>query len=321
MPQGASSRLITINIGVGVIMDKTRTAEDTLEQARQIMSEDSRQAQDRRLFSPRKIEIFNSSHTCLEALDEYRFLNNCEAERMLPGIINNPVQKVVAAASSEDNTDMVFSKPRNLGVVFSGGPAPGGHNVIAGLFDEMKRFNADSKMFGFLKGPEGLLEDRYIEITKEIVDAHRNMGGFSMINTGRTKIDSGSKMEKALTACRNLDLDALVVIGGDDSNTNAAFLAQHFKSSGIKVIGIPKTIDGDIQVKTEDGHVLCATSFGFHSAARAFAENISNLASDGSSDVKYWHVCKVMGRVASHLTLETALQTHVNLAPDRRGIS
>ncbi len=296
-------------------MDNTRQiAESVLEEARRTMNEDSRQAQERRKFSPRKIDIFNASYSCLESLSEYRFLNNSEAERMLPGIINNPVQQVVAVPSPDEDLKAVFSKLRNIGVVFSGGPAPGGHNVIAGLFDEMKRYNADSKMFGFIKGPEGLLENRYIEITKALVDAHRNMGGFSMIKTGRTKIDSGSKMESALTACRNLDLDALVIIGGDDSNTNAAFLAQHFKSSGIKVIGIPKTIDGDIQVKTGDGKVLCATSFGFHSAARAFAENISNLANDGSSDIKYWHVCKVMGRVASHLTLETALQTHVNLA-------
>ncbi len=141
----------------------------------------------------------------------------------------------------------------------------------------MKRFNSRSKMFGFIKGPEGLLENRYIEITAELVDNHRNMGGFDMIKTGRAKMDSGSKMELALTVCRGLNLEALVIIGGDDSNTNAAFLAQHFKSSGIKVIGIPKTIDGDIQVKTDQGKVLCATSFGFHSAARAFAQNISNL--------------------------------------------
>lgn len=287
---------------------------DVGEQTLQTMNEDSREILARRRFSPEKIDIFNASHTCLETLNEYRFLKDTEAERMLPGIINNPVQQVITDSNPDENAKVEFSKPRHIGVVFSGGPAPGGHNVIAGLFDEMKRFNNASKMFGFIKGPEGLLENRYIEITAGLVDTHRNMGGFNMIKTGRTKIDSGSKMELALTVCKGLKLDALVIIGGDDSNTNAAFLAQHFKSSGIKVIGIPKTIDGDIQVKTENGKVLCATSFGFHSAARAFAQNISNLANDGSSDIKYWHVCKVMGRVASHLTLETALQTHVNLA-------
>lgn len=287
---------------------------DVWAQALKTMNEDSRETLARRRFSPEKIDIFNASHTSLEALNEYRFLKNTEAERMLPGIINNPVQQVIIDSNPDEHATVQFSKPRHIGVVFSGGPAPGGHNVIAGLFDEMKRFNIASKMFGFIKGPEGLLENRYIEITAGLVDTHRNMGGFNMIKTGRTKIDSGSKMELALTVCKGLKLDALVIIGGDDSNTNAAFLAQHFKSSGIKVIGIPKTIDGDIQVKTENGKVLCATSFGFHSAARAFAQNISNLANDCSSDIKYWHVCKVMGRVASHLTLETALQTHVNIA-------
>ncbi|WP_319574457.1 6-phosphofructokinase [uncultured Desulfobacter sp.] len=287
---------------------------DVWAQALKTMNEDSRETLARRRFSPEKIDIFNASHTSLEALNEYRFLKNTEAERMLPGIINNPVQQVIIDSNPDEHATVQFSKPRHIGVVFSGGPAPGGHNVIAGLFDEMKRFNSASKMFGFIKGPEGLLENRYIEITAGLVDTHRNMGGFNMIKTGRTKIDSGSKMELALTVCKGLKLDALVIIGGDDSNTNAAFLAQHFKSSGIKVIGIPKTIDGDIQVKTENGKVLCATSFGFHSAARAFAQNISNLANDCSSDIKYWHVCKVMGRVASHLTLETALQTHVNIA-------
>jgi len=287
---------------------------DVRAKALQIMNEDSMETQSRRRFSPEKIDIFNASHTSLETLNEYRFLKDTEAERMLPGIINNRVQKVLRNPNPDDNAKAGFSKPRHIGVVFSGGPAPGGHNVIAGLFDEMKRFNSASKMFGFIKGPEGMLENRYIEITAGLVDTHRNMGGFNMIKTGRTKIDSGSKMELALTVCKGLKLDALVIIGGDDSNTNAAFLAQHFKSSGIKVIGIPKTIDGDIQVKTEDGKVLCATSFGFHSAARAFAQNIANLSNDGSSDIKYWHVCKVMGRVASHLTLETALQTHVNVA-------
>ena len=285
-----------------------------LEAARHVMSNDSMETLARRSFTPKKIDIFNSDFSILESREQYRFINDTEAERMLPGIINNPVQQVVTTDPVSDDIEAEFKKKRHIGVVFSGGPAPGGHNVIAGLFDEIKRYNESSRMFGFLQGPDGLLEDRHIEITQELVDKYRNMGGFTMIKTGRTKIDSGEKMQKALTTCKGLDLDALVIIGGDDSNTNAAFLAQHFKSSGIKVIGIPKTIDGDIQVKTDDGQTLCAISFGFHSAARAFARNISNLSNDGSSDIKYWHVCKVMGRVASHLTLESALQTHVNLS-------
>ncbi len=268
----------------------------------------------RRSFVPKKIQIFTQGYSLLKDQPQYRFSNDKEAQKVLPDIINNKVQKVTPSGKLSETQKQNFSKKRNTGVVFSGGPAPGGHNVIAGLFDEIKKYNPESKLFGFLMGTDGLIESQYIEITKEIVDTHRNMGGFSMIKTGRTKIDSNKKMDSSLKTCMNLGLEALVVIGGDDSNTNAAFLAQYFKKSGIKVIGVPKTIDGDIQVTTDDGDVLCAISFGFHSAARAFSQNISNLSNDGQSTVKYWHVCKVMGRVASHLTLETALQTHATLS-------
>ncbi len=272
---------------------------------------------ERRSFSPKKIKIFSSGFSEIIDCPEHVFSSDQEARKVLPDIIDNPVQKLVANNDNEnnkENTKRIFSKQRNIGVVFSGGPAPGGHNVIAGLYDEIKKYNPGSKLYGFLLGPNGLLESKYVEITESLVDAHRNIGGFSMIKTGRTKIDSKDKMELALKTCMKLNLDALVIIGGDDSNTNAAFLAQHFKTSSIKVIGIPKTIDGDIQVKTDRGEVLCAISFGFDTAARAFSQNISNLTSDGNSDVKYWHVCKVMGRVASHLTLECAFQTHANLS-------
>jgi pyrophosphate--fructose-6-phosphate 1-phosphotransferase len=146
-----------------------------------------------------------------------------------------------------------------------------------------------------------------------MVDAYRNLGGFTMIKTGRTKIDTDKKMTLSKATCKALKLDALVVVGGDDSNTNAAFLAQEMFSDGIQVIGVPKTIDGDIQVRDARGDILCAMSFGFHTAARSFAKSISNLTTDCSSDVKYWHICKVMGRVASHLALEVALQTHANM--------
>ena len=268
----------------------------------------------RRLFSPQKIQIFNKEYSLLEEQVQYRFTNDEEALKVLPDIIHNNVQKIVPNEGPSEAQKNNFSKKRNIGVVFSGGPAPGGHNVIAGLYDEVKRYNPESKVFGFLMGTDGLIDSRYMEITRELVDAHRNMGGFSMIKTGRTKIDSKKKMDASLQTCKKLGLDALVVIGGDDSNTNAAFLAQHYKASGIRVIGVPKTIDGDIQVESDDGDVLCAISFGFHSAARAFAQNISNLSTDCESTVKYWHICKVMGRVASHLTLESALQTHATLS-------
>ncbi len=269
---------------------------------------------ERRSFSPKKIKIFSSRYTHIKNCPEYKFSNNKEAEKMLPDIVDNQVQKLISGDGETKAEKDSFKKRRNIGVFFSGGPAPGGHNVIAGLYDEIKKYNSESRLFGFLSGPDGLLESKYVEITKSLVDAYRNMGGFTMIKTGRTKIDSKDKMDISLKTCMDLELDALVVIGGDDSNTNAAFLAQRFKNAGIKVIGVPKTIDGDIQVNTDDKETLCAISFGFHTAARAFSQNISNLTNDASSDTKYWHVCKVMGRVASHLTLECAFQTHANLS-------
>jgi pyrophosphate--fructose-6-phosphate 1-phosphotransferase len=269
---------------------------------------------ERRSFSPRKISIFAGSTTGLIPAPEHRFDRDREAQRLLPDIIDNPVQKLVSGENNSDTQKKRFFTPKHIGVVFSGGPAPGGHNVIAGIFDEAKRYNPDSRVIGFLRGPDGLIDSQWVEITASLVDTYRNMGGFSMIKTGRTKIDSPEKIKKALQTCTALGLHALVIIGGDDSNTNAAFLAQAFKEAGIKVIGVPKTIDGDIQVKTCDGESLCAISFGFHSAAVAFSRNISNLTTDTGSDVKYWHICKVMGRVASHLTLECAFQTHANLS-------
>ncbi|WP_300462849.1 6-phosphofructokinase [Desulfobacula sp.] len=280
----------------------------------QAISDVNAETIERQSFSPRKIKIFSSTYTTIHACPEYTFQQDTEAQKLLPDIIDNMVQKIVPGDDKSTEVRQAFGIPRNLGVVFSGGPAPGGHNVIAGLYDEAKKHNPASRIFGFLLGPDGILESKYVEITQSLVDAHRNMGGFSMIKTGRTKIDSKTKMELSLKTCRALGLEALVVIGGDDSNTNAAFLAQQFISAGIQVIGVPKTIDGDIQVKTDEGQMLCAISFGFHSAARAFSQNISNLTTDAGSDTKYWHICKVMGRVASHLTLECAFQTHANLS-------
>jgi len=280
----------------------------------QVTSDVNTETIERRSFSPKKIKIFSSLYTDIKACPEFKFTNDKEAERLLPDIIHNTVQKIVPGDEKKETDKQAFKVRRNIGVFFSGGPAPGGHNVIAGLYDEIKKYNPESKLFGFLFGPDGLLESKYIEITQSLVDTYRNMGGFSMIKTGRTKIDSQEKMDLSLKTCIALELDALVVIGGDDSNTNAAFLAQKFKRAGIQVIGVPKTIDGDIQIKTDDKETLCAVSFGFHTAARAFSQNISNLTTDASSDIKYWHICKVMGRVASHLTLECAFQTHANLS-------
>ena len=268
---------------------------------------------ERRSYSPLRCEVFSHPYTILEETDRYRFELDRQAEKMLPDIIANKVQLVRGKDSVDPGIEGAYRKKRNIGIVFSGGPAPGGHNVIAGLYDAAKQANPESKVFGFLMGPDGIIENECIELSDEPVNRYRNLGGFTMIKTGRTKIDSNEKMTLSRETCRQLGLEALVVVGGDDSNTNAAFLAQEMMADGVQVLGVPKTIDGDIQVRCNRGEVLCAMSFGFHTAARAFASAVGNLCTDSSSDVKYWHVCKVMGRVASHLALEVALQTHANL--------
>ena len=268
---------------------------------------------DRRAYIPPKCEVFSFPYTTLEEDDTYRFEIDKEAQKQLPDIIGNKLQTITGCGELDQACKDVYCRRRNIGIVFSGGPAPGGHNVIAGLWDAAKEANPDTKIFGFILGPDGIIENEAVELTQELVDAYRNLGGFTMIKTGRTKIDSNEKMRLSRQTCQSLELDALVIVGGDDSNTNAAFLAQELGNDGIQVIGVPKTIDGDIQVRDATGRVLCAMSFGFHTAARAFASSISNLCTDASSDVKYWHICKVMGRVASHLALEVALQSHANM--------
>ena len=268
---------------------------------------------ERRKYSPPKCDVFTSSYTMLKDNDDFKFSIDGEARKQLPDIINNKVKSIVGLESPEESVKQRYGKKYTIGVVFSGGPAPGGHNVIAGLYDAAKKANPETRIFGFILGPDGIIENEAIEITGDLVDSYRNLGGFTMIKTGRAKIDTKEKMALSRETCKSLGLDALVIVGGDDSNTNAAFLAQELIQDSIQVIGVPKTIDGDIQVRDTEGKVLCAMSFGFHTAARAFANSISNLCTDSSSDVKYWHICKVMGRVASHLALEVALQTHANM--------
>jgi len=268
---------------------------------------------ERRNYLPPVCKAFSQKYTVLKETDRFKFTVDKEAQKKLPNIIINKVQKIQGIKTADAAFARAYGKRRNIGIVFSGGPAPGGHNVIAGLYDAAKKANPRSKIYGFLIGPDGIIENETLELDDNLVDAYRNLGGFTMIKTGRTKIDTREKMELSRETCRKLKLDALVIVGGDDSNTNAAFLAQEMFADGVQVLGVPKTIDGDIQVRDDNGNVLCAMSFGFHTAARAFANSISNLCTDSSSDVKYWHVCKVMGRVASHLALEVALQTHANL--------
>ena len=198
----------------------------------------------------------------------------------------------------------------NVGVILSGGQAPGGHNVIAGLFDGIKSLNENSRLFGFLKGPDGLVKGEFMELTADIIDAYRNTGGFDMIGSGRTKLETEEQFQAAKVNCEKAGISALVIIGGDDSNTNACVLAEYFESNnvGIQVIGCPKTIDGDLK------NEWIEASFGFDTACRVYSELIGNIGRDANSAKKYWHFIKLMGRSASHIALECALQTQPNAA-------
>ncbi len=282
-------------------------------EVKKLTSPINREVIERCEYVPPKCAVFANPYTLLTEDRRYRFEIDKESRKQLPDIIDNKVQAVSGLSDPQTDLKKRYGRPRTIGIVFSGGPAPGGHNVIAGIFDAAKQANPASRIYGFLLGPDGIVENEAIELTAERVNAYRNLGGFTMIRTGRTKIDSETKMALSRTTCQNLGLDALVIVGGDDSNTNAAFMAQAMYADQVQVIGVPKTIDGDIQVRDAENQTLCAMSFGFHTAARAFANSISNLCTDSSSDVKYWHICKVMGRVASHLALEVALQTHPNM--------
>ena len=197
----------------------------------------------------------------------------------------------------------------NVGVILSGGQAPGGHNVISGLFDGIKKLNKDSKLYGFILGPGGLVDHNYKELTDEIIDEYRNTGGFDIIGSGRTKLEKEEQFEKGYEIIKELGIKALVIIGGDDSNTNACVLAEYYaaKNYGVQVIGCPKTIDGDLK------NEMIETSFGFDTACKTYAEVIGNIQRDCNSARKYWHFIKLMGRSASHIALECALQVQPNI--------
>ena len=201
------------------------------------------------------------------------------------------------------------STPINVGVILSGGQAPGGHNVISGLFDGIKKINRDSRLYGFLMGPGGFVDHKYVELTSEIIDQFRNTGGFDIIGSGRTKLETKAQFDKGLEILKQLDIKALVIIGGDDSNTNACVLAEYYKqiNAGVQVIGCPKTIDGDLK------NEVIETSFGFDTATKVYSEVIGNIQRDCNSAKKYWHFIKLMGRSASHIALECALQCQPNV--------
>ena len=227
-----------------------------------------------------------------------------EIKELFPNTYGLPKLTFEAAQAGEQGQAV------NVGVILSGGQAPGGHNVIAGLFDGIKRIHPDSRLYGFLMGPEGLIKHDYKELTAELIDEYRNTGGFDIIGSGRTKLEEKEQFDKGLEILKKLDIRALVIIGGDDSNTNAAVLAEYYKSIGapVQVIGCPKTIDGDLKNEQIE------TSFGFDTATKVYAEVIGNVQRDCFSARKYWHFIKLMGRSASHIALECALQVQPNVA-------
>ena len=225
-------------------------------------------------------------------------------KELFPNKYGLPKLTFEAAQAAQNNA------PINVGVILSGGQAPGGHNVIAGIFDGVKAINPEGKLYGFLMGPDGLVKHNYIELTSEIIDEYRNTGGFDIIGSGRTKLEEVEQYEKGLEIIKKLALNALVIIGGDDSNTNAAVLAEYYKAKGeaVQVIGCPKTIDGDLKNEQIE------TSFGFDTATKVYSEVIGNIQRDCNSARKYWHFIKLMGRSASHIALECALQVQPNVA-------
>ena len=228
--------------------------------------------------------------------------NQAEIKALFPNTYGMPVVEFVPGEAVE--------YPKfNVGIILSGGQAPGGHNVISGLFDGVKSLNPDNKLYGFLMGPGGLVDHKYMEITPEIMDEYRNTGGFDIIGSGRTKLEEVDQFENGIKILRELGIKALVIIGGDDSNTNACVLAEYYaaKKYGVQVIGCPKTIDGDLK------NSQIETSFGFDTACKTYSELIGNIERDCNSARKYWHFIKVMGRSASHIALECALQTQPNI--------
>ncbi len=267
----------------------------------------------------------------LSPLQEARY----EYKPKLPGMLRNGIseicvktgEKTKSVADQEKiaalfpNTygecEITFEKGKNtsdnkkqvVGVILSGGQAPGGHNVICGLYDALKATNKENVLLGFKGGPSGLIEDDYIEMTDQYIDAYRNTGGFDIIGSGRTKLETEEQFEIVTEVAKKHGLTAIVIIGGDDSNTNAAVLAEYMAAhnTGVQVIGCPKTIDGDL--KNED----IEASFGFDTATKTYSEVIGNIERDANSAKKYWHFIKVMGRSASHVALECALQTQPNI--------
>ena len=255
-------------------------------------------------YEPKVPAGLNSSVKIEEGAATESVLDQKEIQQLFPHTYGMPIVKFTQTTGKPG-----MEKPLNVGVILSGGQAPGGHNVIAGIYDGVKRLHADGKLYGFILGPAGLINHEYKELTGEIIDEYRNTGGFDIIGSGRTKLETQEQFDKGLEILKKLDIKALVIIGGDDSNTNACVLAEYYAAinAGVQVIGCPKTIDGDLKNEQIE------TSFGFDTACKVYSELIGNIQRDCNSARKYWHFIKVMGRSASHIALECALQTHPNI--------
>ena len=254
-------------------------------------------------YLPKVPSILNGNIRIVEGKATEAVDDREEIKALFPNTYGLPIVTFEATGT------VAGGEPVNVGVILSGGQAPGGHNVIAGLFDGIKRISSESKLYGFLMGPDGLVQHNYKELTADIIDEYRNTGGFDIIGSGRTKLESKEQFDQGLLVLKELNIKALVIIGGDDSNTNACVLAEYYKSinAGVQVIGCPKTIDGDLK------NDRIETSFGFDTACKVYSEVIGNIQRDCNSSRKYWHFIKLMGRSASHIALECALQVQPNV--------
>ena len=265
----------------------------------------------RAAYQPKLPKAFKGGVALKEGKATESVADQAEIKKLFPNTYGMPVVTFEEASAKLSMGDF------NVGVILSGGQAPGGHNVISGLFDGIKSMNKNAKLYGFLGGPSGLIDHKYMEITDKVSDAktqidineYRNTGGFDIIGSGRTKLEETEQFDKGIEICNKLGIKALVIIGGDDSNTNACVLAEYYlqKNTGIQVIGCPKTIDGDLK------NSQIETSFGFDTACKVYSEVIGNIMRDANSAKKYWHFIKLMGRSASHIALECALQTQPNI--------
>ena len=256
----------------------------------------------RAAYQPKLPKALQGSVTAVEGAATQSVGNQEEIKAMFHNTYGMPV---ITFKTGE----MKALEPFNVGIILSGGQAPGGHNVISGLYDGVKSLNKDCKLYGFLMGPGGLVDHKYVEFTDELINEYRNTGGFDIIGSGRTKLEKEEQFESGIKILRQLGIKALVIIGGDDSNTNACVLAEYYaaKQYGVQVIGCPKTIDGDLKNEQIE------TSFGFDTACKTYSELIGNIQRDCNSARKYWHFIKLMGRSASHIALECALQTQPNI--------